>query len=123
MTRTKFAATTALVGLSALAASLAYASSDARSAEDLQSFLTANPEVAAVVADVEAETGGIITEAEFDDDSQGGGIVEFEIEMADGSEQEVLYVLADGTMTVELDDDDGDDDLDGDDDNEGDDDK
>lgn len=107
------AATSGLVGLSMLAGSLAYAStgSDAKSAEELQQFLTANPEVAAVVADVETKTGGKVTEAEFDDETQGNGIVEFEVMMADGSEQEVLYTLADGSMTVDVDED-GDDDGD-----------
>lgn len=111
------AATSGLVGLSVLVGSLAYAStgSDAKSAEELQQFLTANPEVAAVVADVETKTGGKVTEAEFDDEAQGNGIVEFEVMMADGSEQEVLYTLADGSMTVEVDEDGDDDgDMDGD---------
>ena len=49
------AATSGLVGLSVLAGSMAYAASqsDGKSAEELQQFLTANPKVAAVVADVE----------------------------------------------------------------------
>ena len=107
------AATSGLVGLSVLAGSLAYAStgSDAKSAEELAQFLSANPEVAAVVADVETQTGGKVVEAEFDDETQGNGVVEFEVIMADGSEQDVLYTLADGSMTVDVDDDeDGDDD-------------
>lgn len=111
------AAASGLVGLSVLAGSLAYAStgSDAKSAEELQQFLTANPQVAAVVADVETKTGGKVTEAEFDDEAQGNGIVEFEVMMADGSEQEVLYTLADGSMTVAADEDGDDDgDMDGD---------
>lgn len=107
------AATSGLVGLSVLAGSLAYASpgSDAKDAEELAQFLSANPNVAAVVADVETKTGGKVVEAEFDDETQGNGIVEFEIKMTDGSEQDVLYTLADGSMTVDVDDDeDGDDD-------------
>ncbi|MEX5516616.1 hypothetical protein [Pseudophaeobacter sp. 1A09344] len=101
------AATSGLVGLSVLAGSLAYAStgSDAKSAEELAQFLSANPNVAAVVADVETKTGGKVVEAEFDDETAGNGIVEFEIMMADGSEQEVLYTLADGSMTVAADED------------------
>ena len=108
------AATSGLLGLSIIAGSLAYASSgsDAKDAEELAQFLSANPEVAAVVADVETQTGGTVVEAEFDDDTQGNGIVEFEIMMADGSEQEVLFTVADGSMTVEVDDDDDDDDDD-----------
>ena len=68
------AATSGLVGLSVLAGSMAYAASqsDGKSAEELQQFLTANPKVAAVVAD--------------------------------GSEQEVLYTLADNSMTVNAED-------------------
>lgn len=106
------AATSGLVGLSVLAGSLAYAStnSTAKDAEELAQFLSANPNVAAVVADVETKTGGKVVEAEFDDETQGNGVVEFEVMMADGSEQEVLYTLADGSMTVEVDDDDEDDD-------------
>ena len=50
--------------------------------------------------------GGKVVEAEFDDETEAKGIVEFEIMMADGSEQEVLYTLADGSMTVDVDDDD-----------------
>ena len=101
------AATSGLVGLSVLAGSLAYAStgSDAKDAEELAQFLSANPEVAAVVADVETKTGGKVVEAEFDDETQGNDVVEFEIMMADGSEQDVLYTLADGSMKVDVDDD------------------
>ena len=122
------AATSGLVGLSVFAGSLAYAStgSDAKDAEELQQFLSANPEVAAVVKDVETKTGGKVVEAEFGDETEAKGIVEFEIMMADGSEQEVLYTLADGSMTVDVDDDDdGDHDGEADDDgeNEADDDK
>ncbi|WP_424990581.1 PepSY domain-containing protein [Fluviibacterium sp. S390] len=108
MKRTKLArtATAGLLGLSVLAGSMAYASSgsDAKSAEELKQFLTANPEVAAVLAEVESKTGGKVTEAEFDDDAPANSVVEFEILMADGTEQEVYYTLADGTMTVEADD-------------------
>lgn len=107
------AASSGLVGLSVLAGSFAFAATgkDAKDAEELQQFLSANPEVAAVVTDVEAKTGGKVVEAEFDDETQGNGVVEFEIMMGDGSEQEVLYTLADGSMTMDVDDDeDGDDD-------------
>jgi|TARA_R100001143_G_scaffold20371_3_gene21884 hypothetical protein len=116
------AATSGLVGLSVLAGSMAYAASqsDGKSAEELQQFLTANPKVAAVVADVETKTGGKVMEAEFDDEAQGNGVVEFEVVMADGSEQEVLYTLADNSMTVNAEDqnDDGDNDAETDDDGE-----
>ena len=115
------AATSGLVGLSVLAGSMAYAASqsDGKSAEELQQFL-ANPKVAAVVADVETKTGGKVMEAEFDDEAQGNGVVEFEVVMADGSEQEVLYTLADNSMTVNAEDqnDDGDNDAETDDDGE-----
>lgn len=116
------AATSGLVGLSVLAGSMAFAAgnSDAKSAEELQQFLTANPEVASVVADVETKTGGKVMEAEFDDETQGNGIVEFEVVMADGSEKDVLYTLADGSMTVDVDDQDDDgEDEDGEDDGDG----
>ncbi|MSU92108.1 hypothetical protein GE300_21430 [Rhodobacteraceae bacterium 2CG4] len=99
------AATSGLVGLSVLAGSLAYAGSDAKSAEELQQFLGANPKVAAAVAGVETKTGGKIVGAEFDDEAAGNAIVEFEIMMADGTEQEILYTLADGSMAVEADED------------------
>jgi hypothetical protein len=112
------AATSGLVGLSVFAGSMAYAAenSDAKSAEELQQFLTANPEVAAVVADVETKTGGKVMEAEFDDETKGNGVVEFEVVMPDSSKQEVQYTLADGSMAVDVhdNDDDGDDGDDGD---------
>lgn len=57
------------------------------------------------MADVETKTGGKVIEAEFDDETQGNGVVEFEVMMADGSEQDVLYTLADGSMTVAADED------------------
>ena len=106
------AATSGLAGLLVLTGSLAYAATDkgAKDAEQLQQFLNANPEVAAVVADVESKTAGKVVEAEFDDETQGNGVVEFEIMMADGSEQEVLYTLADGSMTVDFEDDEDDED-------------
>jgi len=120
------AATSGLVGLSVLVGSMAYAQTTADTTEaqteaaeavtdaaELQAFLGANPAVAAVVADVEAQAGGKVVEAEFDDDQADNSIVEFEVMMADGSEKDVLYTLADGSMTVDIDDD-SDDDEDGD---------
>jgi hypothetical protein len=113
------AATSGIVGLSLAAGTMAFAAgtSDAKSAEELKLFLDANPQVAAVVAHVETKTGGKVMEAEFDDDTAGNGVVEFEVVMTDGSEQEVLYTLADGSMQVDIDDDDDDDDDDNDNDN------
>ena len=116
------AATSGLVGLSVLAGSMAYASTDstAKDAEELAQFLSANPNVAAVVAGVETKTGGKVVGAEFDEKASGKGIVEFEVMMADGTEQDMLYTLADGSMTVEADEDDHDGDNDDNDDNDGD---
>lgn len=122
------AATSGLVAVSVLAGSLAHAStdSDAKSAQELQAFLAANPEAAAALEAVETKTGGKVVDAEFDDETQGKGIVEFEVIMTDGSEQEFLYTLADGSMTFVADEDSDDDDDDdgdhGDDENEADDD-
>lgn len=101
------AATAGLVGLSAFAGSLAMASTnnDAKSAAELQQFLAANPKAAAAVAGVETKTGGKVVSAEFDHETAGNGVVEFEVMMADGTEQDVLYTLADGSMTVAADED------------------
>lgn len=109
------AATSGLVGLSILAGSVAIAQSNGGMSEEaeLQKFLSANPAVAAVVADVESQTGGTVIEAEFDDETPDNGVVEFEVEMADGTEQDVLFTLADGSMTVEADDEDDDDEAEG----------
>lgn len=124
MKRTKIAlaATSGLVGLSVLAGSMAYAATDssAKSAEELQKFLAANPKVAAVVAGVETKTGGKVVGAEFDEKATGNGIVEFEVMMADGTEQDMLYTLADGSMTVEANEDGGNGDNDDNNDNDGD---
>lgn len=101
-----YAASSGLLGLSILAGSLAYAQSleGGGDAAELQAFLEANPAVVEAVTAVETETGGTVVEAEFDDETPGNSVVEFEIEMADGSEQEVLYHLADGSMTVDVED-------------------
>lgn len=110
-----YAASSGLLGLSILAGSVAYAQSleGGGDAAELQAFLEANPAVVEAVTAVETETGGTVVEAEFDDETPGNSVVEFEIEMADGSEQEVLYNLADGSMTVDVEDgDEGDDEED-----------
>lgn len=101
----------ATAGLTILGGSVAYASgkSDANSAAELQSFLKANPAVAALVPDVEAKTGGTVAGAEFDDETAGNGVIEFEVKMADGAEQTLLYTRADGSMKVMASDDEGDD--------------
>ena len=101
------AVTSGYLGLSVLAGSMAFAASNTgvKSDEELQKFLATNPKVAAVVADVETKTGGKVMDAEFDDEAQGNAIVEFEVQMTDGSEKDVLYTLADGSMTVETDED------------------
>lgn len=105
------AATSGLVGLSVLVGSMAFAQTTAETKEattdaaELQMFLDANPTVAAVIAKVEAKAGGKIVDAEFDDEKAGNSVVEFEVVMADGSEKDVLYTLADGSMTVDVDDD------------------
>ena len=107
-----YAASSGLLGLSILAGSLAYAQSleGGGDAAELLAFLEANPAVVEAVTAVETETGGTVLEAEFEDETPGNSVVEFEIEMADGSEQEVLYHLADGSMTVDVEDGDEDDD-------------
>lgn len=107
-----YAASSGLLGLSILAGSVAYAQNleGGGDAAELQAFLEANPAVVEAVTAVETETGGTVVEAEFDDETPGNSVVEFEIEMADGSEQEVLYNLADGSMTVDVEDDDEEDD-------------
>lgn len=107
-----YAASSGLLGLSILAGSLAYAQNleGGGDAAELQAFLEANPAVVEAVTAVETETGGTVVEAEFDDETPGNSVVEFEIEMADGSEQEVLYNLADGSMTVDVENDDDEDD-------------
>lgn len=110
-----YAAGSGLLGLSILAGSLAYAQSleGGGDAAELQAFLEANPAVVEAITAVETETDGTVVEAEFDDETPGNSVVEFEIEMADGSEQEVLYHLADGSMTVDVEDgDEGDDEED-----------
>jgi hypothetical protein len=101
------AATSGLVGLSVFAGSLAYAGteSDPKSAAELQQFLKANPKVAAAVSGVETKTGGKVVGAEFNDETASKGTVEFEVMMADGSDQEVLYKLADGSLAVAQDED------------------
>lgn len=101
-----YAASSGLLGLSILAGSLAYAQNleGGADAAELQAFLEANPAVVGAVTAVEIETGGTVVEAEFDDETPGNSVVEFEIEMADGSEREVLYHLADGSMTVDVED-------------------
>lgn len=107
----KLAATSGLVGLSVFAGSFAYAAtgSDATSSQELQQFLKANPQAASAVSAVESKTGGKVAGAEFDDETKGNGIVEFEVMQADGTEQSVLYTLADGSMTVKAADDGADD--------------
>lgn len=107
-----YAASSGLLGLSILAGSVAHAQSleGGGDAAELQAFLEANPAVVEAVTAVETETGGTVVEAEFDDETPGHSVVEFEIEMADGSEQEVLYNLADGSMTVDVENDDDEDD-------------
>lgn len=114
MTRNRIAlaATSALTAIGVFVGSLAYAQSDTTSADELKAFLDTNPQVAAVVSDVEAQFGGKVVEAEFDDEQAGNGVVEFELAMADGSEQEVYYTLADGTMVLDDDMDDDEDDED-----------
>lgn len=110
-----YAASSGLLGLSILAGSVAYAQSleGGADAAELQAFLEANPAVVEAVTAVETETGGTVVEAEFDDETPGNSVVEFEIEMADESEREVLYNLADGSMTVDVEDgDEGDDEED-----------
>ncbi len=97
------AATSGLVGLSVLAGSMAFGqtTTGGSDAAELQQFLTANPSAAAAVTAVETQTGGTVVGAEFDDDFADNSVVEFEVTMADGSEQDVLYTLADGTMTMD----------------------
>lgn len=110
-----YAASSGLLGLSNLAGSLAYAQNleGGADAAELQAFLEANPAVVGAVTAVEIETGGTVVEAEFDDETSDNSVVEFEIEMADGSEREVLYHLADRSMTVDVEDgDEGDDEED-----------
>ena len=88
-----------LAALGIAAGGVAFAQSDA--AGDLQSFLDATPGAAAGMTAVEAETGGAVVEAELEDDAPG--LIEFEVEMADGSEADILWSVADGATLNEAD--------------------
>ena len=92
-----------LIGIAATMA-LASGKTDDTSLEKLRQFLAAHPQVARAVAEVEVRTGGKVTEAAFDDNGNPPDVVEFDVAMADGSEQEVLYKLAEAAMTVIADD-------------------
>lgn len=82
-----------LAALGIAAGGVAFAQTD--SANDLQSFLAATPSAA------EAKTGGTVVEAEMEDDAPG--LIEFELEMADGSEANVYWSVADSTVVTEAD--------------------
>ena len=68
---------------------------------DLQSFLAANPAAADGRTAIETQTGGTVTEAEMEDDAPG--LIEFEVEMADGSEKDVYWSIADSAVVTEAD--------------------
>ena len=97
------ATTSGILGLSVLAGSMAFANSNSNgdSAAELQRFLTANPSLSAAVTSVQTQTGGQVVGAEFDDEAANNAVVEFDVKLADGSEQHVLYTVADGTMAVQ----------------------
>ncbi len=88
-----------LAALGIAAGGVAFAQTD--SANDLQSFLAATPSAAEGLAAVEAKTGGTVVEAEMEDDAPG--LIEFELEMADGSEANVYWSVADSTVVTEAD--------------------
>lgn len=101
------AATAGVVALSIAVGSVAMAASGSAETEaaELQQFLAENPSLNQAVADIEAKTGGKVTEAEFEDDD-GPNLVEFEVAMPDGTSQEMILNTADGSMSIEVDDDD-----------------
>lgn len=99
----------ATAGLVAITGSVAWAGSNSaeKDAAELAQFVTVNPQFATVIADLETQTGGTVTEAEFEDDMGDGTTqVEFEVTMADGSDDEYIYNVADGSMTLDVDEDD-----------------
>lgn len=84
-----------------------------KDAIELQAFVNTNPQFVSVIASLEAETGGTVTEAEFEDDMGDGTThVEFEVLMADGTYQDYIFSTAVGSVTLEADDDKNDDDDD-----------
>ena len=91
------AALLAALGIAAGGVALAQDSS----AENVQSFIEATPGAAEGLAAVEAQTGGTVVEAEMEDDAPG--LIEFEVEMADGSEADVYWSVADGAVVTEAD--------------------
>lgn len=104
MKRTAFiaTATSALVAMSVVAGSAAWADShESKSDEaELAQFLSANPAIVPHIEALEAQTGGKVTEAEFDDDMGDGTThVELELRMADGKEQEYILNTTDGSIT------------------------
>ena len=95
------AALLAALGIAAGGVALAQGSD----AADLAAFIDATPGAAEGLAAVEARTGGTVTEADLENDAPG--LIEFEVQMPDGSEADALYAVDDGTITVETEDDDG----------------
>ncbi len=97
----------ATAGLIAIGGSVAWADnhSSENDAAELAQFVTDNPALASVIADLEAQSGGTVTEAEFEDDMGDGTThVEFEVTMADGSDQDYIFTVADGSMALDADD-------------------
>lgn len=78
--------------------------SDKNDAAELAQFISNNPEIQAVIDKVEAQTGGMVVEAEFDDEVVGNSRIAFEVTMADGSEVEFLYDTTNGTIVMARDD-------------------
>lgn len=88
-----------LAALGIAAGGVAFAQNDA--AGDLKSFLEATPGAAEGLAAVESRTGGTVVEAALEDDAPG--LIEYEVEMADGSEVDIYWSVADGTVVTEAD--------------------
>jgi len=101
MTRKKLIPTGAalLAALGIAAGGVAFAQNN--SDESLQSVLAATPSAAEGVTAVEAQTGGKVVDAEMEDDAPD--LIEFEDEMADGSEADVYWSVADATVVTEAD--------------------
>lgn len=124
MKRTSIIAASGFVATLAVMGSVAYAGSHAvttdtnSDAVELQQFVDSNPQLTQAIAALETQTGGKVTDAEFEDDMGDGTThVEFEVTLADGTEADYILNVADGTTSVEVDDandndDDDDDDAD-----------
>lgn len=80
--------------------SAAFAENNTKGADELAGYVSARPEIQTVIQKIEADTGGKVISAGNEDEMKDSTLIELEVQLPDGSEQNFVYNPSDKSVNL-----------------------